>query len=642
MARADQRQQSGKRAGVLALAGAAALAVFAHGVEPLATGTAPLALTGTALAQNEGVTTSKAVYDAYIEAQEFLDNGDANAAARRIRQVLDSGDELNALEQGILYRFLANVELERERYPQAIDALERAVRSGAFEGPQLAELYFFMGGLYLTVERYDEAIQSLQRFFDLAETPNAAAYYLLAQAYAVQERWRDALQPARRAVELSETPNEGYLRLLAAAYINLEDWRTAVPLLERIVRLFPTKDEYWQQLAAGYQELNRARDAYAVQELRYQQGFLDNGSDIVILADLHAFYGYPYKGARLLATEMERGRVERTSENLERLGNYWLGAREYTRARRALIQASERGGTGRLDFQIAGTFAQDEEWEQTERYLQRALRRGGLSGTQRANAWLLLGHARNNLGRRAAAIQAFENAAEFQTTRDDAETWLTFLRNQIAIERQQQLVTAVETLNIMLDRSSNALTDLEALENTSIDALAAARRARDADTDQSRQRALQEYNIRVEQAEAILDRQTPQMAEDMEPSMTAIEAVRQLDMDSPTEQAVNELESMIAERERILATARANLNRANEIILFINGAGPDPDVVNPEGEEGEAEDTPAEGGDAGDADATDSDAPDGEEADEADAAETADGETAEDEAGDTETEEQPQ
>ncbi len=575
-ARAMRRQRTWRpmRPGTMALAGAVAALALLAGPDGVRHGGV-----GSAMAQTEGLTTSKAVFDAYTEAQELLEAGDSAGAANRIRRVINSQDELNAAEQGILYRFLANVELERERYPQAIDALERAMRSGAFEGPDLAELHYFLGGLYLSVERYDEAITELRRFFELAENPPAPAYYLLAQAYAIPERWREALPNAQRAVELSPNPNENYLRLLAANYINLNRWRDAVPLLERIVRLFPTKDEYWQQLAAGYQETGRERDAYAVQELRYEQGFIDTSREIVVLAELHSFYGYHFKAANLLQRELDAGRVQRTADNLEKLGNFYLASREYTRARSALIAASGQKRSGELDFRIAQTFAQDENWEQTDRYMTRALNRGGLNRNEQANAWLLLGHARNSLGRRQAAIQAFTRAAQYDRTAQDANQWLEFLRTQIEIERQQILVNAVDTINGLLDRNQAALTEVQTLRDVALTALDSAERARSAVTDQSRDRALQEYEIRVREADQILDRQRADMAEDVPASESAIETVSELELDAATQAAVDDLRTMLAERQSLMTDAVANLERAAAIVAFVQGEGPDPDLV---------------------------------------------------------------
>ncbi len=544
----------------VSLASAVALFAFAHGVE-----TVSLHPVSPAAAQSEGVTTRQEVFEAYTEAQELLEAGDTNGAARVIQNVLNS-DENTPTEIGILSRFLANIELERERYPQAIAALERAIGTNTFEGPELAELYFFIGGLYLSVERFDDAIRSLERFFTLAESPNDAAYYLLAQAYAVSERWSDALTPARRAVELAPEPREQYLVLLTVIYINLNQWENAVPLLERMVQLFPGKDTYWQQLGAGYQELRREQDAYSVQELRYKQGFLTRSRDIVILADLHAYYGYPFKAAKLLSEEMERGRVDRDATNLEKLGLAWLAAREYTEARQALIAASNLSGSGRLDFRLGQTYAQDEEWQQADRYLSRAINRGGLNASERASAWLLLGHARNNLNRRQAAIDAFTQAARFESTRRNAETWLDFLRTQQELEAQREIVDAVDTIMNLVSRNQQAMTEVEILRDVALQALETAQRARDAETDRQQARALEEYEIRIREAEAILERQAPLAETDMEQSGEAISVARNMDLDAAAQRDLERLEEVMARRQTLIEQARENVATAREIV----------------------------------------------------------------------------
>ncbi|MGF1455449.1 MAG: tetratricopeptide repeat protein [Alphaproteobacteria bacterium] len=560
-----------------------------------------------------GQLTSKRVTDAYFEATRLYDEeNDVNGAAAVIQRVL-SRDDLTPYERGIMLRTLANFQLELEQYPQAIRSLEGAVATGAFEETQLGELYFFLGGLYLANERFDDAIRALERYFGLAETPGASAYYLLAQAYAVKERWRDALQPSKTAIELSEDPNEGYLRLLVAVYINLGQWRNAVPLLETIITQFPGKDEYWQQLAAGYQELGREKDAYAIVELRYKLGFLTRSREFVTLADLHSFYGYPYKAAKLLEEELGRGRVERTAENYEKLGNYWLASREYEKAREALVEASRRAGSGRLDFQIAGTYAQDEDWRDAERYLLSALRRGGLTRSQQGNAWLLLGHSRNNLGKRRLALEAFKRAVRYPRAEKDASVWIEFLEEQFRIEAQNALVNAIQEVIDVAGRTRTAITDLEIIRDVAVQAKETAERARDATSDIARQRALDEYEIRNREATNRLQDQRSNAQNDQDAADEAAATARGFDeLPQRDKDEIARLEALIIERLNLVTIAENNLREAADIIEELTGTRPATPTVPeepvdmipvPGTEEAEAGGAPAEAAPAEEGDA---------------------------------------
>ncbi len=608
------RTKSARRtsAATIALAGALAFGGFLHGMDRVS-------LTPVAPAQAQ--TTNKKVTDAYFESQEIYEAGDVRGALAVILRVLRDPD-LEPFEKAIMFRQAANFQLELEDYPAAIRSLEGAVATGALEDTELGELYFFLGGLYLASERYDDAIAALERFFTIAESPGANAYYFLAQAYAVKERWRDALSPASKAVELSAEPNEGYLRLLVAVYINLNQWNRAVPLLEQIITQFEGKDEYWQQLAAGYQELGREKDAYAVTELRYRLGFLRRGREFVTLADLHSFYGYPYKAAKLLEDEIERGRVEDTAENLEKLGNYWLAAREFAKARQALIAASRKAPNGRLDFQIAGTFAQDEEWRQTERFLLSALNRGGLNNTQQGSAWLLLGHARNNLGKRREALTAFKRAVNYPRSKKDASTWITFLEDQFEIEAQNQLVNAIQEVLDISGQTRTAITDLELIRDVALQARETAERAQSATSDIARERALEEYRIRNREGTNRLTDQRKSAEEDAAAARSAIETARQFDLPDNDSEEIKRLEALIIERLNLVTEAENNLREAATIVEAVTGTRPatpgvpedaqpmldpatgDPVAEEAAGGEGEAAsdgEAPAEGGDAEDA-----------------------------------------
>lgn len=571
----------GVRLSTLAMASAAALAAFAHGADRMSLSPVPQAF-----AQgSQGQLTSRVVTEAFFEAQTLVDeNEDYQGAIRVIQRVLDR-DDLTPYERGIMLRTLANFQLELEQYEPAIRSLEGAVATGAFIEDQLAELYFFLGGLYLSVERFDDAIRVLEQYFELTPEPGAGAYYLLAQAYAIQERWRDALPRAERAVELTPNPNEGYLRLLVTVYIALGDWAKAVPLLETIITQFPDKDIYWQQLAAGYQELGREKDAYAVIELRYKLGFLTRSRELVTLAELHSFYGYPFKAAKLLESELEAGRIERTSENLEKLGNFWLASREYAKARTALIAASELAPNGRLDFLIAGTFAQDEEWAQAERYLNSALRRGGLNRSQEGSAWLLLGHSRSNQGRRRQALEAFRRAANYSNAKRDAETWIEFLEEQIRVEAQNEQVNAIQTLLDLSSTVGAAITDLELIRDVAIQARETAERAREATSDIERDRALDEYEIRNEEATNRLTDQRVNAETDAETAREAIDVARRFDLPSGDVEEIERLEKLIVERINLVTVAENNLRQAADIIEELTGNRPaTPNVPDEEAE----------------------------------------------------------
>ncbi len=555
-------------ASVWALAGALALGSLFGGADSNGLSV------GTQAQAQSGQLTSKRVTDAYFEAQKLYDEEkDVRGAAAVIQRVLNR-DDLSPYERGIMLRTLANFQLELEQYPQAIRSLEGAVNTGAFEESQLAELHFFLGSLYMAAERFDDAVRSLELYFSLAETPGASAHYLLAQAYAVKERWRDALPPSQKSVELSDNPNEGYLRLLVAIYINLDQWRNAVPLLETIISQFPGKDEYWQQLAAGYQELGREKDAYAVVELRYRLGFLTRSREFVVLADLHAFYGYPYKAAKLLETELGRGRVEQTAENYEKLGNYWLAAREYSKARAALIEASQRSSSGRLDFQIAGTFAQDEEWRNAERYLLSALRRGGLNNSQQGNAWLLLGHSRNNLGKRRAALEAFRRAVQYPRAQRDASVWIKFLEDQFEIEAQNALVNAMQAVIDLEDRARTAITDLELIRDVALQAKETAERARETTSEIARDRALDEYQIRNREATNRLQDQRTNAENERDAAQEAIATAREFDLPKRDLDELLRLETLIVQRLNLVTEAENYLREAATIVEELTGTRP--------------------------------------------------------------------
>ncbi len=366
------------------------------------------------------------VADAFNEALEMFQAGDIAGAEARIRPALDGA---TPFEASIVYRFLGQLEIERENFAGAVRHFQSAIDSGGLEGNDLALLYLIVGQIYAADNQYDRALSALNQYFEVVEEPEPQAYYILAQIYAVAGRIREAVEPARTAVQMTaEEPRETYIRLLMSLYLSLEEWSNALPLLQQLVTLAPEKDQYWQSLAGVYQQLGREEEAFAVYQFRYRMGFLETSREFVILSDLYMFHDVPYKAGQILERELDRGRVEANADNWEKLGNAWFAAREFERSRAALTRAANLSPDGQISYRIAGTYIQEENWSQARRWLERAINQRGLDDT--GQAWLLLGHARNETNNYESAVSAFEEARRFSDWREDAGTWLEVMENR--------------------------------------------------------------------------------------------------------------------------------------------------------------------------------------------------------------------
>jgi tetratricopeptide (TPR) repeat protein len=375
---------------------------------------------------------SEQVFRAFEEALELIEREQYAQALSRVNTALQRNIE--PFERALLLRLLAQIESMRDNYQAAIQALQGAIATGALEGQELLDTRYALGMMLVAVERYRDALNHLLYFVNNAENPNDMAFYAVAIAYNGLEDWNNVVVWARRSIDRASEPREGPHSLLAIAYINLNRWSDAVPLLRRMVQLWPNRKSYWSQLSAGYNETGRDREAFGVNIVMYEQGMLDSSREIEGLTDLYMHYGVPYKAATILEKELAAGRVASTGRNWERLGDAWSMAREPRKARQAYIRAASMKDDGDLDFRIGSTYVEEEQWREAERYLQRALSKGGL-GNNTGHAWLLLGHTRMSMGNRSGAQTAFNRAMDFSNSRNDAEQWLTFISAQVEAEQ---------------------------------------------------------------------------------------------------------------------------------------------------------------------------------------------------------------
>ncbi len=358
---------------------------------------------------------------------------------RRAQQILDQmladRENLNEYEVALVWQTYAFLHAEREDYANAIRAFENAIATRGLPIGQELNVQFNLAQLYMAEERYQDAVNTFEAWFRSAransEDPNnwnapPNAYVMLASAYAQMERFRDAIPPIRTAIEIAPEPRENWYQLLLAMYFELREYQNAEALLEFMVDRFPGVETYWNQLGAIYGELQREMQSFAVLELNYMQGFLDESNDLERLAQLYMFHEVPYKAGVLLDQEFDEGSVERSEENFEMLANAWFNSREYERALGPLETAAELSDEGDLFYRLGQAQFELQNYREAAAALTSALNKGDLGN--RGNVWLLLGITRNNLDDREGAIAAFENAAEFGATRNDANRWINFIR----------------------------------------------------------------------------------------------------------------------------------------------------------------------------------------------------------------------
>lgn len=337
---------------------------------------------------------------------------------------------LSEQEQALMWQTFGYVYSAQEQYAKAVDAFEKCLAAGGLEPAVVQNVTYNMAQLYVILENYDRAIELFEAWFAAAEKPNAGAHYMLAIAYMQKNLFEKAIPQAEQAVAKSSTPKESYLSLLLSLYFETKNYAKALPVLETLVEHFP-KEVYWKQLSALYAEAGDNKRALGALELAYFQGYVDEESEILNLAQLYLYNDVPYSAAQIVEKALADGKVAGDAAAWQILADSWLQARERDKALEPMAKAAELAGDGNLYVRLAQLHLGEEQWSAARAALQKALQKGKLRNTGQAH--LLLGIAWASERNWDAAERSFRTAAGFKESEAMATAWLANLEREKAL-----------------------------------------------------------------------------------------------------------------------------------------------------------------------------------------------------------------
>ena len=361
------------------------------------------------------------------EALERLQAEDYDGALEVLAPMAKRSDRLKPYARALVFQLLGHLESSRERYPEALDYLEKCLAEDAMPYEAQISTRFNVAQVYLVIDRYAEAVRSLNLWFEEADSPNSIAYYLLAVSYYQLGEIESALPPAEKAVAIATTPQESWLQLVAGLYFETAAWEKAIDPLEQLVTRY-SKKSYWVQLSALYAQQDRAEEALAVLQLAYTQELLERDAELTQLAKLYLHHGLPLRAALVLEKGLADDVVESNTESWELLANSWLLAREHERAVEPLAEAAGLAEDGDLYVRLAQVYLERDEWGLASKALENAVKKAGLRDSGHVN--LLLGIAFYNQKLPDRARKHFVVAQSSESSGAAAGQWLAVLEQQ--------------------------------------------------------------------------------------------------------------------------------------------------------------------------------------------------------------------
>ncbi|TDG15545.1 tetratricopeptide repeat protein [Seongchinamella unica] len=380
------------------------------------------------------------VYEKLAEAQAAAEAKDLGEAQNILDGMIAAGGKkaLNSYELANVYNLYAFIYYSREDYRNALEAYENVVSQPDIPLAMEINTRYTIAQLYFVQEDWKRGIDALLKWFDMTESPNAAAYVLLAQGYYQIKDYDKALANVEKAIsmydEKGKLPKEQWYNLARFLYFEKNDIKSTVDVLETLLTHYPKK-QYWVQLSHMYGEQKKEAVQLAAMETAYVQGMLDKGTEQVTMAYLYLQGEVPYKAAKVMDKGLKDGSIEDNSKNWEVTGSAWRQAQELDKSIPAMEKAAAKSDTGELYARLGNIYLDGDQNRKAITAINKGLSRGGVKRPD--NARLVLGMAYFNEKEYEKAREAFKAAARDKRSAKYADQWMKYMDSEL--DRQRSL-----------------------------------------------------------------------------------------------------------------------------------------------------------------------------------------------------------
>jgi len=350
--------------------------------------------------------------------------------ALALLQPLNEGAKPESYEKAVILQTYGFIYAAQSNYNEALRYLEQALKLDVLPDEATSRLVYNVAQLHIALNHYRQGLKLLLDWLKTTDKPTPDAHALAAIAYAELKEYRNAIPHVRKAVELSSNPQESWFQLWLSMHYELKEYPQAAEVLEQMVRRFPHREKYWKQLSSIYLEIKEDDKALATLELAYTQGYVKEEKEIMQLVNLYLFRKLPFEAAQVLEKALNDGTVAGTQKTWELLGNAWMDAQEINRAIPALEKAGAASKDGEIELRVAYLYIEKENWKKAADALLVAVRKGGLKNT--GMAYVMLGMTAYESKQYDKAIGYFNQAREFDKTRQAATEWLNHVQSERA------------------------------------------------------------------------------------------------------------------------------------------------------------------------------------------------------------------
>lgn len=356
---------------------------------------------------------------------------DNNVEAETKLKALLAKTAQDSYERAVVQQTLGYLYSSQQDYKKASNVFQQALDSNALPKKVAHNLQYNLAQLLTADEQYNKGISLLEQWLQAEPSPPNSAYVLLASAHYRAQNYKQTVHYMQIAIHNDKDAKQAWRQLLLAAHLELKQYKSAIKILETLIAAYPYQKTYWTQLSGLYLQQNKEFAALAVKLLAQRLDLVD-GTTLVRLADMYRYLHIPYKSAQLLTNSLDKGIIASDKENLNRLADSWLAAKEGQKAAQVLQQIIALDDSGEADLKYGRVLFELEQYKKAIEPLSNSVQK--LADGKRGVASLLLGMAQFHIGDLTKAKAQFIAATAFENERNQASQWLRYIARQLEVE----------------------------------------------------------------------------------------------------------------------------------------------------------------------------------------------------------------
>lgn len=366
-------------------------------------------------------------YKALSAAQELMAE-DKNSQAEKQLKALLQQVAAASYEQAVVQQTIGYLYSAKEDYKKASQFFQQALDSKALPEKLSHDLQYNLGQLLLADDQYQQGVKILEQWLKSETSPPTSAHVLMASAYYRIQNYKKTIEHIQIAIKKDKSAKESWYQILLSAHLELKQYKSAIKVTETLIAKYPYKKNYWAQLSALYLQQSKDFTALAVKMLA-QRLDLGDGKTLINLADMYRYLRIPFKSAKLLESGINEGVVDANYDNLNKLADSWLAAKENQKAVEVLKQLTALDKSGESDLKQGRVLFGMEKWQQSEASLSQAEKK--ITGDKSGAVQLILGMTAFHQDKLAQAKTYFSRAAKYKNERNQAGQWLRHVEKLI-------------------------------------------------------------------------------------------------------------------------------------------------------------------------------------------------------------------